>query len=376
MKILEVQIFDTKSCGPTSVMKQIAPRIIRQGHIVDVFSVRKYSSDREKLAGSLGMNYFHTNGEFIMSVNDILKYVPSLHNYDVVHIHGIYELNHFVLTEYLKKENIPYVVSIHGNLMSSALKQSRFKKLIALNMYIKKMLKSSSSIHIMAKNEMVDVKKLIGKHNYNMIYNGVEFTDLIRKNVINKETLNILFIGRLDVNHKGIDLLINAISSKIEIFDKKIKLYLVGPYDSNKDKRVIESLICSVPQLKDVISIEGPKYDKEKEKYYDLCDVFIHTSRFEGMPVAVLEAMDHGMPCIVTPGTNMAEILTECKGGIVVQESVYDIAEGIIKAQNISREDLFNMGKAAQIWSRENLNWDKIAVEYEKMYRDLKHDKI
>ena len=35
-------------------------------------------------------------------------------------------------------------------------------------------------------------------------------------------------------------------------------------------------------------------------------DLFIHTFRFEGHPIAVLEALSYGIPCLLTPGTNMA----------------------------------------------------------------------
>lgn len=367
MKILEVQIFDTKSCGPTSVMKQIIPRL-NVKHFVDVFSVRNYSSDKEELAKSLGSKYFHTNGEIILTEKKLEKYIPGLKDYDVIHIHGIYEINHYILAKYLRKIGVPYIVSIHGNLMRSALMKSRVKKHIAINIYIKKLLKQSSSIHVMAKNELNDVKLLIGEHDYQLIYNGVESTCGEQITKKQNDKLNILFIGRLDVNHKGLDLLIEAIAKNINKFVDKIQLFLVGPFDSKEDRKVIEAMLEATPHLRDIIRIEGPKYGTEKEKYYSTCDVFIHTSRYEGMPVAVLEAMDRGMPCIITPGTNMGEIIKECNGGIVVEPYYEDISRGIEIALDLSSESISRMGSSAKTWSKKNLSWELIAKQYIEMY--------
>jgi glycosyltransferase involved in cell wall biosynthesis len=35
-------------------------------------------------------------------------------------------------------------------------------------------------------------------------------------------------------------------------------------------------------------------------------DLFIHTFRFKGHPIAVLEALSYGIPCLLTPGINIA----------------------------------------------------------------------
>lgn len=376
MKILQVQIFDTKSCGPTEVMKQIIRRLNNSDVKMDVFSVRKYSNDKELLAKELGSRYFFTNGESVLSKEKIEKYVPNLNEYDLVHIHGIYEMNHYILANYLRKIGIPYVVSIHGNLMKSALKKSKIKKLIAFKLFIKRLLLNSTKIHVMAKNELEDVKQLIGDQDYQLIYNGVDFFSAgSNANKKDNDVLNILFVGRLDINHKGLDILLEAISSNVDKFRNKIKLYLVGPYNSNEDKMFIETILRKKPELNEIVTVEGPKYGDEKEKYYECCDVFIHTSRYEGMPVSVLEAMDRGLPCIVTPGTNMADIILECDGGIVTELNKDEIAKSIEAVLNISQNRLVDMGMSAQSACRLSFSWDNIAKQYKDMYRNIIENK-
>jgi hypothetical protein len=49
MKILMIALFDTKSCGPTEVLKKIIPELKKQSCIVAVYSPYKYDSSKKKL---------------------------------------------------------------------------------------------------------------------------------------------------------------------------------------------------------------------------------------------------------------------------------------------------------------------------------------
>ena len=53
----------------------------------------------------------------------------------------------------------------------------------------------------------------------------------------------------------------------------------------------------------------------EKESVLIGSDVFIQTSRFEGMPMGILEAMSYGIPVLITEGTTLGEYVKEYNGG-------------------------------------------------------------
>jgi glycosyltransferase involved in cell wall biosynthesis len=298
-----------------------------------------------------------------------LESVPDLRTYDIVHIHGVFNLDHIFIARLLFKMKIPYIVSMHGNLMEQALQHSKLKKKVALELFIKNMLNKASTLHALAKEEQIDIEKLVHNNNFKIIHNGVEIfnnSKTIKK--FSDNILKLLFIGRIDINHKGLDTLLDAVEKQKEIWRDKVRLYLVGPFNTKSDEEFVRNRLEDNIWLKEIVKIEGPKYGDEKNNYYDNCDLFIHTSRYEGMPMAVLEAMQVGMPCLVTPGTNMANIMKESAGGVVVNDDVDSIIEGIESIKNLSKEEFLKIGENARRWCAEYLNWDSIATQYEEMY--------
>lgn len=363
MKILYIALFDVNSCGPTSVMKSLIPHLISYGNEVDIFSPYPYSKDKEKLAYSLGCKYFFRN-ENTIRINSILESTIYVEKYDVVHIHGIYEPVNWIICYRLRKLKIPYVITIHGNLMENALKKSTLKKKIAIELFIRKMLEGSSIIHALADKEKKDIEKICS-NKIVIIPNGVDKINIhIKVGKQNCTTITtFLYIGRIDINHKGLDLLMDAIKKLPNEYCNKIKIIMIGPIEN--DAKDFIDILRKNKKLSDIIEYLGPKYGNEKDQYYDKCDYFIHTSRYEGMPVAVLEALAKGMQCIVTKETNMEEIIENCNGGYIINCDSNSIRDIIIKILN---SDSKNNKTCDFNWINKNLNWKIIAQKYVCMY--------
>jgi glycosyltransferase involved in cell wall biosynthesis len=62
-------------------------------------------------------------------------------------------------------------------------------------------------------------------------------------------------------------------------------------------------------------------FGREKEALLDSAFVFVHTSRWEGMPFAVIEALATGCPVLVTPATNLGDYVEGFGAGVVVDGS-------------------------------------------------------
>ena len=133
--------------------------------------------------------------------------------------------------------------------------------------------------------------------------------------------------GRIDIHRKGLDVLIDAWRRFAgDAVDKR--LVVIG---SGQDNDRFAELLASAGMA----SIDWrPRYTTDREEirtWLSAADVYVSTSRVEGMPVAPLEAMACGLPVVCSRAQGLPDIfaLGEEHGGIVVS---CDDAEAIAAA--------------------------------------------
>jgi len=127
-------------------------------------------------------------------------------------------------------------------------------------------------------------------------------------------------------------------------------------------------------QAGDVVEICGPVYDQDKEDVFRQTDVFVHTSRSEGHPMSVLEALSYGVPCLLTPGTNMSSEVALEGAGWEVELSPDSVAEGIRNALD-SKLNLPIMSKKARQLVERKYTWNAAAEKSVGLYRELLQEK-
>lgn len=97
-------------------------------------------------------------------------------------------------------------------------------------------------------------------------------------------------------------------------------------------------------------------------------DIFLHASDSEGMPMAVLEAMEAGVPCVLTPGCYMQHAAQE-NAVLEVQQSPDALAAAL--AHLISApQDRHSLGVRGQHHARRVHAWPMIAASYMETYTD------
>ncbi len=205
-----------------------------------------------------------------------------------------------------------------------------------------------------------------------IIPNGICLPNRVPKREY-KETKIITYIGRLTKWQKGLDLLLEACNQIQETLrEKHIVIRCYGPEQG--DAALWMKSYCRENHLTDIVQILGPVYDEEKIDVLAKSDLFIMTSRFEGMPMGLLEAMSYGLPCIITPGTNMQHEIVTAGAGFGCEENPSSIAKTILQAAQASTQ-LVKMSNAA-VKVAAQYSWDEIAeqthVMYEQLLADLK----
>jgi starch synthase len=136
--------------------------------------------------------------------------------------------------------------------------------------------------------------------------------------------------GRVAVHKKGLDLLLDAWGRVCrERPERQLRLLLVGTGDEAAELR--GRLVAS--RLPGVIWIDQFLHEPAiLRQYLSAADVYAFTSRYEGCPVAPVEAMACGLPIVATDATGLPDILEggEASGGrLVPREDVHALAREI-----------------------------------------------
>ncbi|WP_413378021.1 glycosyltransferase [Alkalihalobacillus sp. 1P02AB] len=283
---------------------------------------------------------------------------------DIIIFQSTYIPIHFSLAKEANKRGIPYVITPRGGMTIGAQSQKKVKKKIGNFLFFNRMVKNAVAIHCLNEAESKDVSKW--RTETFVVGNG---TELVEAKVLSdtkskkesKNEMNFVFIGRLDIYHKGLDLLIEGcskIKKQLKLMNVKVNLY--GP-DINNSKKELERLI-ELNSLTEIINVHGPVVGSDKELILQDADIFVHTSRFEGHPMSVLEAMSYGIPCLVTPGTNILDEVVEKKVGWGTSFDSDNIAQVLTEIIN-SKENVASYGTRAKRLIKEKYTWDRVAEQ-------------
>ena len=162
---------------------------------------------------------------------------------------------------------------------------------------------------------------------------------------------------------KGFDLLISA----WEIVHKKHADWILNIYGGGNRETFQEQV--SKLGLHEVIICNGPISDIAKK--YQESSIFVLSSRFEGLPLVLMEAMSTGLPSVsFTCPCGPRDIITDGEDGILCENgNIQCLAEGI--CQLIEDEQLRKeMGqKAAQNIQRYTI--DNIMKQWDALFQEI-----
>lgn len=237
---------------------------------------------------------------------------------DLVVFEDFYEIQPPLIAKQLRKEGIPYIIVPRGALTKKAQNnQSKWKKKIANALLFKKYVRNALAIQFLTSDEKKDSGEEWNKSSF-ILPNGFS-TPSVFKNGFHKDSIKAIFIGRLDVFHKGLDVLLKACENMADdLRDANFTLCIYGP--KNGDYDVIVSEIRQLG-ISDIVTMGGEISGKAKESALLESDLFVLTSRFEGHPMGLVEALAYGVPVLVTPGTNMSEEIIEADAGWVCRDA-------------------------------------------------------
>jgi glycosyltransferase involved in cell wall biosynthesis len=298
---------------------------------------------------------------------DVLAWRP-----DIVHLHSVHIVRNVALASALSRGRVPYCVAPHGGLSSAALQRGRLKKAVFVAAFERRYLAAAAVIHVLTPEEADDLSRLGVTAPIVVVPNGpppdayaaaTEPGLLFERYPSLRGRRVFMFIGRLDVRQKGLDLLVEAFAGACL---RNAALVLVGP-DSEGSQGALEALANRLGVASQVV-FAGPAFGEQRANLLAGADVFVHPSRWEGASLSVLAAAAAGKACIVTPAADPLGTLAHAGAAVIVNETVDDIAAGLRTTAALGGDDLVQMGLRAQQVVQAQFSWTTAAERLTAAY--------
>ena len=175
------------------------------------------------------------------------------------------------------------------------------------------------------------------------------------------------YMGRLEIEQKGVDLLLLSFLKYKEGGGKGV-LKIAGEGTDIDD---LVKIINKSP-FGSSVSLVGVVYDEHKWEFLNGCAFFCHPSLWDVFPTGTLEAASMGVPLIVSRATDMDAYVNKYRAGRVL-----DKRDMLVDTMFEMEAIFYDNGKysemcanASQMIEKE-LNWDVVADlmigEYEKL---------
>lgn len=356
--------------GVNKVVHALAGTQVAQGLNTEVWGITPTPEDRSEIPDrDFDTKLFSSNKHKLWIDPKLKNEIQSEKNGLVVHMHGGFIPEYYHLQSYLKKNNVPFIITPHGCYNIKSMENGYRKKSTYFNLFERKLLNNAKYLHCLGKSESQAIDAMAPEVSTVVIPNGQELDDLtFSHTAIEKPSVPVLgFCGRMDLKMKGLDLMLEGYHKFKKETGNRAALWLIGGgYNIEELKQMATDL-----EINDDVVFYGPKFGNEKLNLLSHCDAFYHPSRYEGLPMSILEAAGLGIPCVVSDATNMAEYISDHKAGLVLEpntiESLSESIKQITEMKN-SGEPLKEMSEAAVSMIKKTFSWEEIARQFSKVY--------
>lgn len=287
--------------------------------------------------------------------------------HDVFHFHGAFIPEYYLLSKLLGRRGVRYVYTPHGSLTPGAMEQRKWRKKIYFSLFERKLIEGAKAVQLLGEQGYKFIDQLMAVPHKVLIPNGMdwdEIPDLPKKENSPFPVFN--FCGRLDINHKGLDLMLLGFQQFLAAGHQG-RLELIG---DGRDRASVEALARSLGVMERVV-FHGSKFGEEKYRLIQRGDVFLHTSRNEGFPMAVLEAAALGLPCLTSEPTSINAYIRKYEAGFPLKanhtpRTIYEALEEGAKA--FKKGTLPAKGENAKRMVKEAFDWRQICFQLMEVY--------
>lgn len=280
---------------------------------------------------------------------------------DVAHLHGVFSPQNNLVARHL---NVPFVHSPHGGYAPESLEYHRVRKVFFQYLYELPMLRRARFLCALTETEAKEIRNFGVRTPIETIPHGVtppppeiDGNSFRRELGVGPDELLAIYVGRLDVRGKRLDAVVDALSGAPEW-----RLALVGSDyrgGANELRRLIEDR-----GLTSRAHMTGPRRGNGLHEALAASNLLVLLSRSEGLPMALLEGMSHGVPAAVSPEVN-ARVAVATSGWVTNPDELGTLLRRI--AGNPYAELARRQNEAHALATR--FEWPRVAAAYLEIYR-------
>jgi glycosyltransferase involved in cell wall biosynthesis len=285
---------------------------------------------------------------------------------DFIHLHAPWVPPNLAMARFARRHRIPYVITAHGNLAPRLLRRKPWFKLPYKYLFERPLFNRAAFVHAIADESAIrafGVTRPIVTAPNGFDLDDVEPAgtddDLLTTFPGLRGKKLFLFLGRLDIEQKGLDVLLEAFA-KVGVANSDCHLVLAGP--SWKDGRPRLELLARQLGISERLTFCGVVQGPRKFALIRECHAFLHPSRWEaGVPFAVMEALATGKPCIVSSAADPLGRLESAGAGIIANPQPESLASVMADLASATPERLKAMSRAAKGLVESDFNWKRSA---------------
>lgn len=378
MRILQIvphYIPSTRFGGPQRVAHFLGEALLKLGHQVTVCTTNLRDEDNDldvptDVPVNLnGISVYYEPTRFFrywgFSPALARRIKKEIQNSDTILVHAHYQFANLIGAWLARRARKPYIIFAHASLHRQGIThKSGLLKRIYLRLLEHGNLKNATFLAFNAPEEKANS---LYDNRGKVIPNGIspiEFSDLPSPNSfrdrypILKDKLFYLFLGRLDIQQKGLDMLIPAFARLCKDVPN-VHLVLAGPHEDDSARQV--KTLAKQHAIEESITLTGLIEGKDKLAALQDADAFILPSRFEGLSIALLEALYSNLPVLITEHVGLCQEIAKAGAGIVVSANPDAIHAGLRQLTDYETRNI--MGHRGRPMILRNYTWDVIAEQ-------------
>jgi len=379
MKILHVCRGMANLSGTTHIVRSISEHQSQQGHEVHVWFVSRPGQPAVMPGHGVTTREFPLSLPFMNPgvsrpfAQGINRAIPQ---FDVVHIHAIWNHPTLATIRAAVKNNVPCIVAPQGSLEPWALQYRAWKKSWYTRGIELPWIRRATCMQALTEAEEIQIRNAGITTRVARIPNGIdtdEFATLPdstafrREHDIPLDAPTVLFMGRIHPK-KGLDQSARIMVHLLKSVPNAILIVAGG--DGGHGYMETGRSFFAEAGVMDNVRFVGEMRGEQKRVALDAADAFLLASYSEGLPMAVLEALASGVPPVISTHCNIPEVAEHRAGSVLpLDPEAFAAALAALLGNSQHRAEC---ARRARDLAREKFEWRSIADQAVQVYSTLR----